>query len=168
MAARLSRERILEVADRLAREDGLEALSMRRIAEQLDVWPMSLYRHFQDKDALLDALAAGAAPARRVAVRGRGWRAQVAGLAAEVRAVVAAQPSGMGERLALVLDGPAVRELDGAAVGARERGGGGGVAEAATAWGAVTTYAFGAAVRRLDDDAFAAGLALLLDGLAVE
>ena len=163
MAARLSRERILAVADRLAREDGLEALSMRRIAEQLDVWPMSLYRHFQDKDALLDALAAGAAPAAPLAVRGRGWRAQVAGLAAEVRAVVAAQPSGLGERLALVLDGPALRELDGTARSALERAG---VADAAAAWSAVSTYAFGAAVRRLDDAAFAAGLDLLLDAVA--
>ena len=163
MAARLSRERILEVADRLAREDGLEALSMRRIAEQLDVWPMSLYRHFQDKDALLDALAAGAAPAAPVALRGRGWRARVGALAADVRALVTAQPSGLGERLTLVLEGPAARELDATAHDVLERAG---VADAATAWRAISTYALGAAVRRLDDDAFAAGLELLLDSVA--
>ena len=60
MAERLSRERILEVARRIASDEGLDALSMRRIAQQLDVWPMSLYRHFADKEALLDALTADA------------------------------------------------------------------------------------------------------------
>jgi AcrR family transcriptional regulator len=54
----LSRERILEVAIELTAADGVEALSMRRLAQELDVWPMSVYRYFQDKDALLDAMAA--------------------------------------------------------------------------------------------------------------
>lgn len=54
----LSRERILTAALELARDDGIEALSMRRLAQELDVWPMSVYRYFQDKDALLDAMAA--------------------------------------------------------------------------------------------------------------
>src|SRR3954453_13226884 len=53
----LSRERILEVALELASAEGVEALSMRRLAQELDVWPMSVYRYFQDKDALLDAMA---------------------------------------------------------------------------------------------------------------
>ena len=54
----LSRERILEVALELAADEGVDALSMRRLAQELDVWPMSVYRYFQDKDALLDAMAA--------------------------------------------------------------------------------------------------------------
>ena len=53
----LSRDRILAVALELAAADGVDALSMRRLAQELDVWPMSVYRYFQDKDALLDAMA---------------------------------------------------------------------------------------------------------------
>jgi len=49
-ATRLSRERVLEAALALAEREGLEALSMRRIAQELDVWPMSLYRYFHDKE----------------------------------------------------------------------------------------------------------------------
>src|SRR5438067_641060 len=37
--APLSRERILEAAAELAGRDGLDALSMRRLAQELDVWP---------------------------------------------------------------------------------------------------------------------------------
>src|SRR4051812_35412169 len=56
-AERLSRERILDAALALVDRDGPSALSMRRIAQELDVWPMSLYRYFRDKDELLEALA---------------------------------------------------------------------------------------------------------------
>lgn len=44
----------IDVADR----DGLEALSMRRLADELGVGAMSLYRHVADKDALLAEMAA--------------------------------------------------------------------------------------------------------------
>src|SRR3954451_8011577 len=54
----LSRERILGAAAELAGRDGLESLSMRRLAQELDVWPMSVYRYFRDKDELVDAVAA--------------------------------------------------------------------------------------------------------------
>src|SRR5205814_3351924 len=54
----LSRERILGAALDVIDREGLSALSMRRLAQELDVWPMSVYRYFQDKDALLDAMAA--------------------------------------------------------------------------------------------------------------
>src|SRR3954451_18311463 len=54
----LSRERILEAALELAAAGGVEALSMRRLAQELDVWAMSVYRYFQDKGGLLDAMAA--------------------------------------------------------------------------------------------------------------
>src|SRR5262249_32597314 len=54
----LTRERILHVGLRLIDEQGLEAFSMRRLAQELGVDPMSLYHHFRNKDALLDGVAA--------------------------------------------------------------------------------------------------------------
>jgi len=53
-----ARDRILEVADRLFRSGGLEAVTTRRIAGELDVTAMALYKHFRDKDTLVDALVA--------------------------------------------------------------------------------------------------------------
>jgi DNA-binding transcriptional regulator YhcF (GntR family) len=51
--AALSRERIVAAAIAVADKEGLDALSMRRVAVDLDVAPMSLYRHVRDKDDLL-------------------------------------------------------------------------------------------------------------------
>jgi AcrR family transcriptional regulator len=52
----LSRERILDTAVALADEGGVEALSMRRIAQELGVVPMALYKHVANKDELLDGM----------------------------------------------------------------------------------------------------------------
>ena len=53
----LTRDAIVAAAIELADRDGLEAASMRRVAQQLAVDPMSLYNHVGDKDDLLDAMA---------------------------------------------------------------------------------------------------------------
>ncbi|MFB7946385.1 TetR/AcrR family transcriptional regulator, partial [Kitasatospora phosalacinea] len=49
----LTAERIVAAAVAVADSEGLEALSMRRVAAELDVATMSLYRHVPDKDGLL-------------------------------------------------------------------------------------------------------------------
>jgi AcrR family transcriptional regulator len=53
----LSRERILQASLRLIDQQGLEAFTMRKLAQELRVDPMSIYRHFESKDALLDGVA---------------------------------------------------------------------------------------------------------------
>jgi AcrR family transcriptional regulator len=52
----LSRERILRTAVALADEGGVESISMRRIAQELGVVPMALYKHVANKDELLDGM----------------------------------------------------------------------------------------------------------------
>jgi AcrR family transcriptional regulator len=54
--AGLSRERIVATAIDVADAEGIAAVSMRRIAQQLGVDPMSLYRHVGTKDGLLDLM----------------------------------------------------------------------------------------------------------------
>lgn len=54
--APLTKERILRTAVALADEGGAESASMRKIAQELDVVPMALYRHVKDKDELLDGM----------------------------------------------------------------------------------------------------------------
>jgi AcrR family transcriptional regulator len=54
--APLSRERILATAVALADERGVEALSMRKLAQELEVVPMALYKHVVNKDELLDGM----------------------------------------------------------------------------------------------------------------
>jgi AcrR family transcriptional regulator len=52
----ISREAILATALRLADEQGLDAVTMHAVAKALHVTPMALYRHVDDKNALLDGL----------------------------------------------------------------------------------------------------------------
>jgi AcrR family transcriptional regulator len=54
---RLNRAELVGSALAVADAEGLEAVTIRRIAQLHDVTPMALYRHFTDKDGLLLALA---------------------------------------------------------------------------------------------------------------
>ena len=54
---RLSREAIIVSAVALADAEGLEAVTIRRLAQEHGVTPMAMYWHFNDKDSLLDGLA---------------------------------------------------------------------------------------------------------------
>lgn len=53
----LQAEQIVDVARRLISERGLEWFSMRKLAAELDVNPMTVYLRFESKDELLDAVA---------------------------------------------------------------------------------------------------------------
>lgn len=52
----LSRERILETALAFTDENGIDALSMRKLGQELGFEAMSLYNHVANKDDLLDAM----------------------------------------------------------------------------------------------------------------
>jgi AcrR family transcriptional regulator len=54
--AGLSREAVLDAAMTLVDREGLEALTMRRLAAQLGVEAMTIYHHVPNKAALLDGL----------------------------------------------------------------------------------------------------------------
>ena len=52
----LTRDRVIEAALRVMDEEGLEAVSMRRVARDVGVEAMSLYHHVEDKEDLLDGI----------------------------------------------------------------------------------------------------------------
>jgi AcrR family transcriptional regulator len=52
----LSRERILQAAVELADRSGVQAVTMRRLGDELGFEAMSLYRHVANKDDLLDGM----------------------------------------------------------------------------------------------------------------
>jgi AcrR family transcriptional regulator len=57
MARMTTTERIAAAARRLLDREGAEAVTMRRVAKAVGITPMALYRHFADRDGLLNALA---------------------------------------------------------------------------------------------------------------
>jgi AcrR family transcriptional regulator len=162
-APRLSRERILATAIGLVAHEGEDALSMRRIGQELDVWPMSLYRYFHDKDALLDALAEAAAADINLPSPRGSWQRQLRALLHEVHATFANHAG--GRRLRLTGRGlpPAATRLTEHACAVLRHAGLGPV-EAQKAWEALVHYAQGAALQE-DKDAFPYGLQLILDGI---
>ena len=52
----LTRDRVIEAALRVMDEEGLEAVTMRRVAREVGVEAMSLYHHVEDKEDLLDGI----------------------------------------------------------------------------------------------------------------
>ncbi|MGC3992696.1 MAG: TetR/AcrR family transcriptional regulator C-terminal domain-containing protein [Propionicimonas sp.] len=53
---RLDRPRVVQAAVELADEHGLDAASMRGVAERLGVTPMALYKHIANRSQLIDAM----------------------------------------------------------------------------------------------------------------
>lgn len=55
---RLTRDRVVAAALRIMDDEGLDAVTMRRIAREVGVEAMSLYHYVRDKDDLLDGVCA--------------------------------------------------------------------------------------------------------------
>jgi AcrR family transcriptional regulator len=55
---RLTRDRVIEAAFQIMDEEGLDAVTMRRVARELGVEAMSLYHYIRDKEDLLDGICA--------------------------------------------------------------------------------------------------------------
>jgi AcrR family transcriptional regulator len=77
----LSKNRVLQAAVVLADEEGIEALSMRRLADELGVKAMSLYNHVANKDDLLDGIVDAAYAEIVVPGHGVPWKTQIRELA---------------------------------------------------------------------------------------
>ncbi len=73
----LSRERVLVAAVALADEAGIESLSMRRLAQELGVVPMALYKHVANKEELLDGMVDTIVGEIDPAVRDAPWKIAV-------------------------------------------------------------------------------------------
>ncbi len=54
--ARLTADRVLEGAMGLADEIGIDALTIRKLADALDTKPMTIYHHVPNKEAILDGM----------------------------------------------------------------------------------------------------------------
>jgi TetR/AcrR family transcriptional regulator, tetracycline repressor protein len=90
---RLSRERIVEAALDLVDRAGIQGLTMRALARELDADPMAVYRHVRDKDDLLGAMCDRLLVALDPIDLGRGWEPQLRRLAEQVRERFIARPA---------------------------------------------------------------------------
>ena len=76
--AGLSADAIAAAAIRLADAEGLDAVSMARVAAKLGVTTMALYRYVANKDELLQLMwNASALGAEHLVIEGDGWRSRL-------------------------------------------------------------------------------------------
>ena len=91
---RLSRDAILDRALALADTEGVDAVSVRRLAREFGVTPMALYWHFESKEALLHALGDRLLGGIDLTVDQRlPWSEQLRALIVSLIAVLRAHPS---------------------------------------------------------------------------
>ncbi|MTV23929.1 TetR/AcrR family transcriptional regulator [Nitriliruptoraceae bacterium ZYF776] len=102
----LSVDAVVDAAVAIADADGLEAVSMARVAKQLGFTTMALYRHVDGKDELLQLMmdaAAGEPPRPPVDA---GWRAAVLAWADELLALYRRHPWAIEVPIAGIPIGP--------------------------------------------------------------
>ncbi|HEU4349429.1 MAG TPA: TetR/AcrR family transcriptional regulator C-terminal domain-containing protein [Actinoplanes sp.] len=87
--ARLTRERVLQGALAVADSGGVGSLTIRSLATELGVKPMSVYYHIAGKDEILDALVDIVFGEIELPVPGRDWRSELQRRAHSAREVLA-------------------------------------------------------------------------------
>jgi AcrR family transcriptional regulator len=88
----LTRERVMAAAIEFADRDGIESISMRKLAQELGVEAMSLYTHVRNKDDLLDGMADAVISQIPMSTGGAGWRASLRQLVLAARSVMLRHP----------------------------------------------------------------------------
>lgn len=147
--APLTRERVLRAALHLADEEGLEALSMRRLAQELGVEAMSLYNHVAGKDDLLDGIADMVVGEIEVPAIGADWKAAMRRRATSAHEVFLRHPWApllIGSRVNV---GPAMLRYVNATLGClREAGFSYELAD--RAWNAIDSHVYGFTIQELN------------------
>jgi AcrR family transcriptional regulator len=88
----LSRRQIVDTALKIADEEGLAEVTIRRIARELRSGAMSLYHYFDSRDELLDLMAETVAAEMLVPELPRDWRAALTAIAEHTRATFLHHP----------------------------------------------------------------------------
>ena len=105
--AGLSKQRVVVEAIRLADRDGVDGLSMRRLAGTLGAGAMSLYHYVASKDELLDAMIDVMFDEIELPPEGTDWQAAMRQRAVSARQVLARHPWANGLMESRTSPGPA-------------------------------------------------------------
>ena len=154
--AGLTADAVLEAGRQLVEHDGVEALTMRRLAERLGVAPNSLYSHFPDKSALLDAILDSLLAGIEVDdVQRMDWREGLVALMGESRRMLLAHADLLPHLFSRPMRGPQATRLGEETLALLARGGVAGP-PAVNALRALLTFTFGSvaldAPRRTEPD----------------
>ena len=146
---RLSRERVLRAAIAHADAGGLEALTMRTLAEELEVAPMALYRHVANKDDLVDAMIDIVFGEIDLPPAGADWKTAMRRRVISVRDVLSRHRWAIGLMESRRNPGPANLRHHDAVIG-RLRAAGFDIETAAHAYSLLDSYIYGFALTRMN------------------
>lgn len=145
----LTRERIIEAALQLADSQGIEALSMRKLAETLQVEAMSLYNHVSNKEALQIGLVERVVAEMDLPVVGGDWRAEMRKRAHSAHAALLRHPWAIQLIVAGLNIGPVMLKYVDATIGClREAGFSYLLAD--RAWNALDSHIYGFTLQELN------------------
>jgi AcrR family transcriptional regulator len=119
----LTRERVVAAAIDLADRDGIESISMRRLAQELGVEAMSLYTHVRNKDDLLDGMADAVVSKIPVRADAADWKTSLHRMVLAARSVILSHPWAPRMLEMRSTPGPAVLRYVDAVVGILREGG---------------------------------------------
>jgi AcrR family transcriptional regulator len=117
MAPQLTRDKVLDAAVELADREGIEAVTMRRLADQLGAGAMSLYHHLPNKDALLDGMVDRVFSEIELPTTVVDWKEAMRHRAGSTRAALRRHPWALGRMEATKSPGPADLRLHDAVLG---------------------------------------------------
>ena len=145
----LSRARILQAAVRLADKDGIQALSMRKLAQRLGVEAMSLYNHVTNKEDVLDGMVDRVISKVDLPKPGDDWKSAIRERAVSAREVLLLHPWASSLIVSRVNTGPASLRYVDATVGCLVEGGFS-YELADHAWNAIDSYIYGFTLQELN------------------
>jgi AcrR family transcriptional regulator len=119
----LTRERLLAGAIVLADARGLGALTIRSLADELGVKPMSIYHHVANKDAILDGMIDHVFGEIALPPAETDWRSAIRARAVSARDVLRRHPWAIGLMDSRKNPGPATLRHHEAVIGTLRRGG---------------------------------------------
>lgn len=120
---RLSTDRVLEAAVALADREGPEALTVRRLADDLQVHATSLYNHVPSKEAILDGVVERLLAEADLPADVEAWQAWVREMAVAMRGLARAHPGAFLVLTRRAADNPAAFRFSEVGLAAFERGG---------------------------------------------
>ncbi len=147
--APLTRARVLETAVARADQGGLEALSMRKLGQELGVEAMALYHHFANKDDLVDGMVDLVFSEIDLPVPGADWRAAMRDRAIAVRDALLRHRWAIGLMESRRNPGPANLRHHDAVIGSL-RAGGFDIVMAAHAYSLLDSYIYGFALTKMN------------------
>jgi AcrR family transcriptional regulator len=147
--APLSRERVLEAAITLADRGGLEALSMRKLGQELGVEAMAMYYHFANKDEVLNGIVDLVFSEIDLPAAGGDWRTAMRQRAISVREALSRHRWAIGLMESRRNPGPANLRHHDAVIGSL-RAAGFDMAMAAHAYSLLDSYIYGFALTKMN------------------